>query len=82
MAGGEIRPPSLGSSRVGEAQGGRSGPVSPGETPAAYSYPQLPPHPGEDQQMPDDSSTAVLSEFEAESWPLEAAAESLHQVID
>jgi len=32
--------------------------------------------------MPDDSSTAVLSEFEAESWPLEAAAESLHQVID
>jgi hypothetical protein len=32
--------------------------------------------------MPDDSSTAVLNEFEAESWPLEAAAESLHQVID
>jgi hypothetical protein len=32
--------------------------------------------------MPDDTSTAVVSEFEAESWPLEEAADSLHQVID
>ncbi|HET6988842.1 MAG TPA: hypothetical protein VFI00_19605 [Kribbella sp.] len=32
--------------------------------------------------MPDDTSAAVVSEFEAESWPLEAAADSLHQVID
>ena len=31
--------------------------------------------------MPDDTSAAV-NEFEAESWPLEAAADSLHQVID
>ena len=32
--------------------------------------------------MPDDTSAAVVNEFEAESWPLEAAADSLHQVID
>ncbi|ADB31571.1 hypothetical protein Kfla_2497 [Kribbella flavida DSM 17836] len=32
--------------------------------------------------MPDDVSTAGVTEFEAESWPLEAAAESLAQVID
>ena len=32
--------------------------------------------------MPDDTSAAVVSEFEAESWPLEAAADSLHQVIE
>ncbi len=32
--------------------------------------------------MPDDVTTAVVTEFEAESWPLEAAAEGLHQVID
>jgi hypothetical protein len=32
--------------------------------------------------MPDDISAAVVSEFEAESWPLEAAADSLHQVIE
>ncbi|MEU8226045.1 hypothetical protein [Kribbella sp. NPDC048915] len=32
--------------------------------------------------MPDDTSAAVVSAFEAESWPLEAAADSLHQVID
>ncbi|MEV5963667.1 hypothetical protein AB0L70_18005 [Kribbella sp. NPDC051952] len=32
--------------------------------------------------MPDDTSAAVVNEFEAESWPLEAAAESLHQVVD
>ena len=32
--------------------------------------------------MPDDTSAGVVSEFEAESWPLEAAADSLHQVID
>lgn len=33
--------------------------------------------------MPDDVSTKqVVTEFEAESWPLEAAAESLAQVID
>ncbi|WP_238156599.1 hypothetical protein [Kribbella sp. VKM Ac-2571] len=32
--------------------------------------------------MPEDTSAAVVSEFEAESWPLEAAADSLHQVID
>ncbi|HEY3562223.1 MAG TPA: hypothetical protein VGL05_32370, partial [Kribbella sp.] len=42
---------------------------------------QLPP-PGEDQQMPDETSAAVVNEFEAESWPLEAAADSLHQVIE
>jgi hypothetical protein len=33
--------------------------------------------------MPDDVNTAAgVTEFEAESWPLEAAAEGLHQVID
>lgn len=32
--------------------------------------------------MPDDVTTAGVTEFEAESWPLEAAAEGLHQVID
>src|SRR3954462_487146 len=32
--------------------------------------------------MPDDTSAAVVNEFEAESWPLEAAADSLHQVIE
>ncbi|TCC51043.1 hypothetical protein E0H75_12930 [Kribbella capetownensis] len=32
--------------------------------------------------MPDDTSAAVVNEFEAESWPLDAAADSLHQVID
>jgi hypothetical protein len=32
--------------------------------------------------MPDDSSAALVNEFEAESWPLEAAADSLHQVIE
>ncbi|GAA1597699.1 hypothetical protein GCM10009789_59530 [Kribbella sancticallisti] len=33
--------------------------------------------------MPDDVNTSgVVTEFEAESWPLEAAAEGLHQVID
>lgn len=32
--------------------------------------------------MPDNTSAAVVNEFEAESWPLEAAADSLHQVID
>ena len=32
--------------------------------------------------MPDDTSAAVVNEFEAESWPLEAAADSLHQVVD
>lgn len=33
--------------------------------------------------MPDDVNThGVVTEFEAESWPLEAAAEGLHQVID
>jgi hypothetical protein len=32
--------------------------------------------------MRDDTSAAVVNEFEAESWPLEAAADSLHQVID
>ena len=32
--------------------------------------------------MPDDTSAAVVKEFEAESWPLEAAAASLHQVIE
>ncbi|WP_328321776.1 hypothetical protein OHA70_25305 [Kribbella sp. NBC_00382] len=32
--------------------------------------------------MPDDVHTAGVTEFEAESWPLEAAAEGLHQVID
>ena len=32
--------------------------------------------------MPDDTSAAVVSAFEAESWPLEAAADSLQQVID
>lgn len=32
--------------------------------------------------MPDDTSAAVVNEYEAESWPLEAAADSLHQVID
>jgi hypothetical protein len=32
--------------------------------------------------MPDDTSAAVVSAFEAESWPLDAAADSLHQVID
>ncbi|MFI7067543.1 hypothetical protein ACIBL3_41565 [Kribbella sp. NPDC050124] len=32
--------------------------------------------------MADDTSAAVVNEFEAESWPLEAAADSLHQVID
>lgn len=31
--------------------------------------------------MQDDTS-AVANEFEAEAWPLEAAADSLHQVID
>ncbi|MFB6726169.1 hypothetical protein ACFCV3_38725 [Kribbella sp. NPDC056345] len=31
--------------------------------------------------MQDDTS-AVVNEFEAEAWPLEAAADSLHQVID
>ena len=32
--------------------------------------------------MPDDTSAAVVNEFEAESWAREAAADSLHQVID
>jgi hypothetical protein len=32
--------------------------------------------------MPEDSSATVVNEFEAESWPLEAAADSLHQVIE
>lgn len=33
--------------------------------------------------MPDDVNTpGVVTEFEAESWPLEAAADGLHQVID
>ncbi|MEU4197827.1 hypothetical protein AB0E69_38445 [Kribbella sp. NPDC026611] len=32
--------------------------------------------------MPDDTSAAVVNEFEAESWPLDAAADSLHQVIE
>jgi hypothetical protein len=32
--------------------------------------------------MPEDTSAAVVNEFEAESWPLEAAADSLHQVIE
>ncbi|MFF0345343.1 hypothetical protein [Kribbella sp. NPDC004875] len=32
--------------------------------------------------MPDQNSAAVVNEFEAESWPLEAAADSLHQVIE
>ncbi|MGW7682858.1 hypothetical protein ACWGID_19125 [Kribbella sp. NPDC054772] len=32
--------------------------------------------------MPDETSAAVATEFEAESWPLEAAADSLHQVIE
>jgi hypothetical protein len=33
--------------------------------------------------MPDDVGTSSgVTEFEAESWPLEAAAEGLHQVID
>jgi hypothetical protein len=32
--------------------------------------------------MPDDVTTNGVTEFEAESWPLEAAAEGLHQVID
>lgn len=32
--------------------------------------------------MPDETSAAVVNEFEAESWPLEAAADSLHQVIE
>ena len=32
--------------------------------------------------MPDDVTTSGVTEFEAESWPLEAAAEGLHQVID
>ena len=32
--------------------------------------------------MRDDTSAAVVNEFEAESWPLDAAADSLHQVID
>ncbi|MGW6277838.1 hypothetical protein [Kribbella sp. NPDC055071] len=32
--------------------------------------------------MPDDTSAAVVNEFEAESWPLDAAADSLQQVID
>ncbi|TWD83001.1 hypothetical protein FB561_4152 [Kribbella amoyensis] len=32
--------------------------------------------------MPDDVDTAVVTEFEAESWPLDAAAESLAQVIE
>jgi hypothetical protein len=32
--------------------------------------------------MPEDTSAAVANEFEAESWPLEAAADSLHQVIE
>ncbi len=27
--------------------------------------------------MPDDTAAAVVNEFEAESWPLEAAADSL-----
>ncbi|TDD45837.1 hypothetical protein E1263_37830 [Kribbella antibiotica] len=29
-----------------------------------------------------DDTSAVANEFEAEAWPLEAAADSLHQVID
>ncbi|MEU4393191.1 hypothetical protein [Kribbella sp. NPDC023855] len=32
--------------------------------------------------MPDDVTISGVTEFEAESWPLEAAAEGLHQVID
>lgn len=32
--------------------------------------------------MPEESPAAVVNEFEAESWPLEAAADSLHQVIE
>lgn len=32
--------------------------------------------------MPDLNTSGVVNEFEAESWPLDAAADSLHQVID
>jgi hypothetical protein len=38
--------------------------------------------PGEDKQMPDISANGEVTEFEAESWPLEAAAEGLAQVIE
>src|SRR3954447_9931339 len=39
-------------------------------------------HPERNQQMPDDTSAAVVNEFEAESWPLEAAADTPPQGIE